>query len=445
MKRTQSIPPCDRYRELAERVASGPDAGAPWLIERRRYAMELVAQRGFPTRRQEAWKYTDLSGLAKRSYSLPGVAELDGNTLATHPLLGQDEFTIVLLDGRFCPALSSTDLPEAVELVHLTGERLGEAGAARKSIEQTNPQMQSSFTNLNEALWQEGLSVIVRPTAGPAPRLHIMNVVSGYTADALITPRLFVSIADTAAAQVALSTSAWGPSPSNTLNLAVTDIQLGASSQLQLCQFQDLPSGTHHVGTTRIRQERDSSLHSLDVAVGGDVSRQELSVMLNAPGATTTVDGIYLADGARLVDNHTTIEHSRPNCTSRQLYKGVITDKARAVFNGCVRVHPGASGTDGEQTNRNLLLSPTATVDTKPELQIANDDVRCTHGATIGQLDPQELFYLHSRGIAPKAARTLLARGFVGEVLLRYEDESWCTRIGAAIDRFFDATEGGRS
>jgi Fe-S cluster assembly protein SufD len=172
-----------------------------------------------------------------------------------------------------------------------------------------------------------------------------------------------------------------------------------------------------HVGTVQVRQARDSTLHSFSFAVGGSLARTNIYTSLDGDGATCTLNGLYLADGTQHIDNQTVIEHIAPNCPSHEIYKGVLDGRSHGVFNGKVYVHPEAQKTDGKQSNNNLLLSPTARVDTKPQLEIFADDVKCTHGATVGRLDEMAMFYLNSRGLGRETARTLLTYAFAADVL----------------------------
>jgi Fe-S cluster assembly protein SufD len=437
MKRTLSIAPNERYQQLAARVADAPRPQPEWLVERRAYALALVEQRGFPTRHQEDWKYTDLSGLARHSYNLTPIPKREAQEPEMDLPVVSRTARLTFVDGHFSQPLSSLPDGSAIRISQIS-THAGIDATLQKHLCRTNPDMQSSFTNLAEALWQDGFSVTIGASGKEPLPLHILNILTGRTPDALTSTRGAITIEPAAHGDILVETCAATSSPINNLALPLLDIHIEAQARLDLVMLQDLPEATTCISTTRIYQQRDSILNSLDLTTGMHTARHDLTVMLMDPGAQVTLNGIYLASGTRHVDNHTAIEHMKPNCTSRQLYKGVLSDKATAVFNGRVRVHPGAHGSDGAQTNRNLLLSPGAVVDTKPELEIDNDDVRCTHGATVGQLDPQELFYLHSRGIDPDAARIILSRAFVDEVLLRAPSNRWTEKLSAACASFFD-------
>jgi Fe-S cluster assembly protein SufD len=198
---------------------------------------------------------------------------------------------------------------------------------------------------------------------------------------------------------------------------AVTEITLEDGARLDHYKIQRESESAFHVGTVQVRQERNSELHSFSFAVGGALARTNIYTSLDGDAATCTLNGLYLTDGTQHIDNQTSIEHIAPNCPSHELYKGVLDGRSHGVFNGKVYVHPEAQKTDGKQSNNNLLLSPTARIDTKPQLEIFADDVKCTHGATVGRLDDVAMFYLNSRGIGPETARMLLTYAFAADVL----------------------------
>jgi Fe-S cluster assembly protein SufD len=204
---------------------------------------------------------------------------------------------------------------------------------------------------------------------------------------------------------------------------AVTEIAVGEGAHVDHYKLQRESENAFHVGTVQAREERDSQFHSFSFAVGGSLARTNIYTSLNGDAATCTLNGLYLTDGSQHIDNQTSIEHIAPNCPSHEIYKGVLDGRSHGVFNGKVYVHPEAQKTDGKQSNNNLLLSPTARVDTKPQLEIFADDVKCTHGATVGRLDRAAMFYLNSRGIGPDTARTLLTYAFAADVLETIELE----------------------
>jgi Fe-S cluster assembly protein SufD len=207
------------------------------------------------------------------------------------------------------------------------------------------------------------------------------------------------------------------------LTNAVTEVVVGENAHIDHYKLQRESENAFHVGTVQAREQRNSRLHSFSFAVGGSLARTNIYTSLEGEASTCTLNGLYLTDGSQHIDNQTSIEHIAPNCPSHEIYKGVLDGRSHGVFNGKVYVHPEAQKTDGKQSNNNLLLSPNARIDTKPELEIFADDVKCTHGATVGRLDEVAMFYLNSRGIGPDTARTLLTYAFAADVLETIELE----------------------
>jgi Fe-S cluster assembly protein SufD len=217
------------------------------------------------------------------------------------------------------------------------------------------------------------------------------------------------------------------------LTNAVSELVLGEGASLAHYKVQRESVAAYHIGTTEVYQPRDSVFTSFSIAMGARLARNGLDVLLDAEGAACTLNGLYWVDGTRHVDNHTAVDHAKPRGTSRELYKGILDGKARGVFNGKVIVRPDAQKTDAQQMNRNILLSEDATIDTKPELQIFADDVKCAHGAAVGQLDPQAVFYLRSRGLGAETARRLLTYGFASEITSQLKIEPLRAQLDALL------------
>ncbi len=213
----------------------------------------------------------------------------------------------------------------------------------------------------------------------------------------------------------------------------MTEVVIGQGASIEHYRLQQESERAYHIGSTRVRQERDSRYKSLAVSLGSDLARHTLEVTLAGEGIETTIDGLYVVTGRQHIDNYTSLDHQYPDSRSQQVYKGILDGRSRAVFNGKVFVREGALRTDARQLNKNLMLSAEATVDTKPQLEILADDVRCAHGATVGQLEGDELFYLASRGIAPEKARALLTFGFAEDVIAKIGIASVRERLDRAV------------
>jgi Fe-S cluster assembly protein SufD len=396
-----------------------PGRGLAWLEETRRGALERFATLGFPAPREEAWRYTPVSPIAGRRFRLaePPGDGLDFDRIVPHTLGGIDHHLLVFVDGSYAPALSRPlPLPKGVVLCSLaqalerTPERL-EAHLARHADSSAR-----AFTALNTAFLADGAYIhlprgvrLAEPiellflsrTRGDAPAAaHPRNlIVAEEGSGALIIERY-----------AALQEGAY-------FTNAVTEIFTGPGAVLEHYKLQQEALNAYHIGELHVEQARDSVFISHSISLGGALVRNDLRAVLGAEGADCTLNGLYLAGGRQHVDNHTRIDHAKPHGTSRELYKGILDGAARGVFNGKVVVHPDAQKTDAQQQNKNLLLSRNAEIDTKPELEIYADDVKCTHGATVGQLDRDTLFYLRSRGIDLEDARSLLTYAFATDVL----------------------------
>jgi len=428
--RTLSLPPGPRYAALLESMRNGvpePD----WLAVRRREAFARLAQDGFPTRHVEHWKYTDISGLAERELVLPADPGADAPVMAGRPFHHDDDIRVVFVNGRYAPALSTATPPDGLELIRLH---------ALEADPDPDPGDALPSTLLNAAFRRDGMLLRIASRKRIEPRIHILLLQAGETADTLIAP--WVAIAAEAMAEARIAVTSLSCTSAPCVNVPRVIVTADAGAQLSISQSQALNTASWQLGTTRIEQRRDSRVSHLDAALGGALGRHDLACVLLESGAEGELDGFYALRGKQHTDFHTVIEHRQPNSRSRQVYKGILDDRAVAVFNGLVKVSPGASGTDGYQLNKALLLSRQAQVYTKPELQIDNDDVRCSHGATIGQLDPQELFYMQSRGIPEALARQMLARAFVEDVLFRQPDDRQRADLDGLLDDYFAPAEG---
>ena len=367
---------------------------------------------GLPTPDQEAWRFTSVKPLQKSVFSAPTgartplAAELDRLSMA-----GAGAHRIVFVNGRLVPELSTTSADGFV--VRPLADALAEDGAALESVlgrvalGETNP-----FTALNAAFLGDG--AMVRVSAGRALDRPIHLLFASAPADFAprVHPRVIVLIGDGAEAvvleeYVSLSGGEAFTNP-------VTEIDLGANASLDHYRVQRENERTMHFGEIAVRQGRDSRFTGYSVSLGGRLVRQDIGVTLAGDGSECALNGLYVIAGNQHVDHHTRVDHAASHTVSRELYKGVLDGKATGVFNGWVRIREGVAKIDAAQTNNNLLLSGGALVNTNPELEIFSDDVKATHGATVGQIEDEELFYLRSRGLDLQTARHLLIQGFAG-------------------------------
>jgi Fe-S cluster assembly protein SufD len=403
-------------RAFEASAANGGGEGPAWLPPLRRAAMDQFTRVGFPSPRDEEWRFTPVSPIAQAEFQPAVPAAVDRAALIPY-LFGHAEWPqLVFVNGKFAPELSLVpSLPAGTRIESLAAALQASPALVEPHLSRYARPEATAFTALNTALMRDGAFVHVPAGVALALPIHLLFVTTADSAGAA-HPRNLIVVERGARASVVESYVGLGGTAAYFTN-AVTEVFSGEDAWTEHTRLQREGDRAYHVGLTQVVQARGSHYRSFTLAMGGAISRHNLHVQLNAPGIETLMYGLYLALGEQVVDNHTAIFHDHPNCNSWEVYKGVLEDRARAVFNGKVFVKPEAQKTDAKQTNRNLLLSPEAKVDTKPQLEIFADDVKCTHGATVGFLDPAAQFYLRSRGIPGDAARRLLTYAFAAEVV----------------------------
>lgn len=398
-----------------ERSAAGQKQ--PWLQSMRRSAIKRFGELGFPTTRVEDWKYTNVAPLAKIPFKL---APRNGNGLAARILAGYlfaevECCNLVFLNGSFSAANSSMcGLPPGVHAGSLASTIQTDPGRvepylARYAHYQANP-----FTALNTAFLADGAFVFVPDKTVLDQVVHLIYISTTRDGATMSHPRNLIVVGRQS--QACIVESYVGLRDDVYFTNAVTEIVAGEDSIIEHYKLQRESSQAYHLSTTQVVQGANTGLTSHAVLLGGSLVRNEVNVVLDGEGSECHLNGLYVTKGGQHMDNSTKVDHARPHTSSRQLYKGVLDGKSSGVFNGRIIVRPDAQKTDAKQTNKNLLLSEDATVDSKPQLEIRANDVKCTHGATIGKLDEDALFYLRSRGIAEASARTLLTYAFASEI-----------------------------
>ncbi len=416
---TQTAPSAvDRFlAPLAGREHELAGRGPLWLRGLRRAGRERFVTLGFPTTRQEEWRATSVAPIATTAFQpAPSPAPLSVADLPPVARLDLGGPRLVFVDGRHRSELSSTSpaIP-GLWLGSLTRALDERPGAVREILERRGAAAGTAFEALGAAFLDDGAAVLIDPGTRLDPPLQLVFLASGRPQPLVSHPWILVALGAGSRACLIESYGALGDGPY--LTNAVTDIVVGDAAELDHCRLNLEGPGAHHVAAIGCRQGRDSRLVSRSLTAGGHLTRHDLVARLEGEGAECRLDGLYLPRGEEHVDNHTTLDHARPHGSSRELYKGILSGRSRAVFNGRIIVRPGAQKTDAKQSNRNLLLSNSALAHTRPQLEIHADDVKCTHGATIGRLDDDAIFYLRSRGIERDAARNLLIRAFADEVL----------------------------
>ena len=393
---------------------AAPAFRANGLAPTREAAFRRFVDAGFPTMRQEEWRHTNIQPIANTVFGLPASFEIDART-AEPFLFAQDlPHRVVLVNGRWSQALSSlAALPAGVTV-----------RGFRETVETSTPRtapdwlLKASagmpFVDLNTAFVDDGVVIEIAPKAIVPDPIHILCLNTSASAPTLVSPRVQIRAGEQAQALVVESYASLGGA---TFTNALTVVNVMAGAMVDHVKLQRESPTAFHLAAMFARVDRAGVFRSHAVTLGGRIARNDISATLAGDGAECTLDGLYVADGDALVDTHTTIDHAMPNCPSHELYKGILSGQARAVFNGKIIVRQDAQKTNAKQTNKALLLSDHAQVNTKPQLEIFADDVKCTHGAAIGQLDEDAMFYMQARGIPFADARNLLIHAFAGEVL----------------------------
>ena len=386
-----------------------------WLQSLRHDAFREFESLGFPTTRDEDWKYTNVAPLARQRFTL---AQSGGYTDSSISSLGTPRLRFV--GGKSVPDVGSNEDPPGTAQVMSLARALGASPHATKAHLAANPShVANGFISLNRAFLEDGGYVRVPAgvdSSGPI-LLSYLNVDA--PTPSMAHPHNLILVEKGATATVIEHYS--GGSGVYLTN-AVTNIVMEEGAKLSWYKIQQEGPEAYHVGTTNVRLGKDSAFTSFTLDLGARIGRNDLSVTLEGEGAECTMNGLYVASGNSHIDNHTSVDHTGSFTPSRQLYKGVLTDNARAVFNGKIIARRGTHQVDAHQTNNNLLLSDHAMVDTKPQLEIFADDLKCSHGATVGQLDEEAVFYLASRGVGPAEASRILTFGFAEAVLALVPD-----------------------
>jgi Fe-S cluster assembly protein SufD len=429
---TQLLEVKDHYLANFMRASAAKAGAEPaWLARMRESAINRFYESGFPATDQEDWRFTDVGAIAEVPFQAatraPEAAPLAGIT--DGPLRSCQ---LAFVNGRFAPRISSTlGLPDGVRVRSLAEVLKADAGSLEPHLGRHADGGTHPFVALNTAFFRDGAAIHVpRGVVVPEP-IHLLFITIGDGEPAVFHPRVLIVLEDQAQATVVESYVSQGAGQYFTN--AVAEIALGESAVADWYKLQRESVQAFHIASVAVLARRASTFTSHAITLGGAIARNDVTAVLSGEGAECTLNGLYEATGRQLVDNHTPIDHQKPHGTSRQLYKGILDGHAHGVFNGKVIVREGAQKTDAVQSNKNLVLSDDATIDTKPELQIFANDVKCKHGATIGQLDSDVLFYLRSRGIGEHAARRLLVHAFSSEILDNVRKEAVRAQLGGCL------------
>ncbi len=406
------------------------------LTTLRRAAFDRFGQLGYPTTRHEQWKYTSVKPIAEAALRLADapLTPPHQRELAEY-VFSDDEHRLVFVNGRFDPALSAgaapLPLPRGVHLDSLANAPPGNAATIQSHLARHAGYDDAAFVALNTAFLHDGAFIRIERGVVVEKPIHLLFITRPGHAPGVVHPRVLIIVEDNASATV-IETYA-GPDGSKYFTNAVTEVVVGEKSSIDHYRIGREGDGAFHISRLNLHQSRSSNVTSHFATLGGAMVRNEINAVIDAEGCNCDLYGVYAASGTQHVDNHLRVDHLKPHCNSRELFKGILDRHATGVFRGRIFVAPGAQKTDAKQTSRSLLLSDTARARSAPQLEIFADDVKCTHGATIGQLDEDAMFYMQARGISQGDARNMLIFAFANEALAEVRHQPIRTKLEALL------------
>jgi Fe-S cluster assembly protein SufD len=409
----------ERYLSDFKKARPSANAAAPaWLDKLRDAGMASFQSLGFPTTRNEEWKYTNVEAIASQSFIQANgeTARIDPARLSLRAFLDTECYRLAFANGVYAPQFSTLQgLPSGVRVQSLAEAIVQNDATVAAWLGRYASHRSQAFVALNSAFVGGGAVVVVPPGCRLAEPVHLVFASAAGDTPVISHPRILIVMGAGSEAQIVESYI--GFERGRYFTNAVTELVGDADAVIEHCRLQQESDGGLHVGTLAAHLERGCRLTAHAVTLSGSLVRNNVRVVLDGEGAECVLNGLYLADGTEHVDNFTEIEHAKPRGTSSELYKGILSGRAHGVFNGKIVVQKDAQKTNARQTNKNLLLSSDAAVNTKPQLEIYADDVKCSHGSTIGQIDADAMFYLRSRGLGAGEARSLLSFAFASEVI----------------------------
>jgi Fe-S cluster assembly protein SufD len=403
----------DRFESQAKHPA--------WVFPLRKAGMARFAELGFPTLQDEDWRFTNVAPIAKLPFR--PVFQLPRHGVTRHDLarfvFGRlPAVLLVFVNGHYAPELSNaTDVPEGVTVKNLAAALAADSPVAQKHLGRYAQDEKNAFAALNTAFFQDGGFVHVSAGKSLEQPVHLLFISTAKESGATANPRnLIVAEKDS---RVTVLESYVSLADAGYFTNAVSELVLDAGAVVEHCKWQDESMSAYHMAGLHAHLGRGSNLISHSFAAGARISRNTIRTNLAAEGVECVLNGLYLTRGDQLADHHMVVDHAQPHCNSHEYFNGILDGRSKGVFHGRILVQQPAQKTDAKQTNKNLLLSDEATIDTKPQLEIYADDVKCTHGATVGQLNEESIFYLRARGISAERARRMLIHAFAGEIIER--------------------------
>lgn len=397
---------------------TAPGSNLAWLKSIRQGAITKFSELGFPTPRDEDWRFTNVAPIARSSFHIPlnGIDQVSASDLTPYQFEGEDVCELVFINSRYSKELSThSQLPDGVIAKNLAEAIDSQEDILKENLAKYAEFKDEAFTALNTAFMEDGGFIYIPKGTVVEKPIHLLFISTKGENPSITNPRNLIIVEDNCQTNiiehyVSLEDNVY-------LSNVVTEMVVGENSSVGHYLIELESKKAFNISTLRIQQARSSNIRSHSVLLGGSLVRNNIHPVLAGEGCNSLINGLYMSTHRQHMDNYMKVEHVSPHCDSRQLYNGVLDGRSRGVFHGRIIVHEDAQKTDAKQTNRNLLLSDHAQVDTKPQLEIYADDVKCTHGATIGQIDENALFYLRSRGISKEASRDIILNAFTNETL----------------------------
>jgi len=416
----------ENFRKIEGNLTSGNG-----INKIRQDAIKTFELLGFPTVKNEEWIYTNISPVLNHGFTpYSGKKDLKSPDIKKYSIDGINEIIVVLYNGIYQNEAAITNsLPAGVILTSFKNAVKSHNDKLEKHIGKYVKQ-ENGFISLNTAFADDGVFIYIPDNATIQKPIHIINI-NGGGKEILSQPRNIIIAGKNSSATIIESYNSADNETSFTN--VITELFAGEGSRINFYKFQNENDRAFNISRVQTEQKRNSVFTIYTVTTGGSLVRNDVNTLLNDEGCETHLFGLYLTDGSQHVDNHTLIDHAKPRCLSNELYKGVLNDTSHGVFNGKVYVRPDAQKTNAYQSNKNILLTKEASIDTKPQLEIYADDVRCTHGATVGQLDDESVFYFRSRGIPKDEAIKLLIHAFANDIFENIENEPLRGHIGKMI------------
>lgn len=407
--------------ERFERAVPQPS----WLLPLRQAGMARFAELGFPTLQQEDWRFTSLAPLAKLPFKPVLAADASGITVEAVRSLTFGKLPAlrrVFVDGHFVPELSTPEpAPEGAVITSLAAALSAGSAPVPQHLGRHADASKQPFTALNNAFFQDGGFIHLGPGVVVGIPIHLLFISTAKESGATTHPRNLIVAEPGSRATVLETYVSLGPAAHFTNG--VTEVVAGEHSRLEHCKFQEESLAAFHLAALHADLGRGATVVSHSIVTGAKLSRHNIRLRLAGESAECILNGLYVTRADQLADHHMVVEHVEPHCNSHEYYNGILDGRSKGVFHGRIYVHQAAQKTDAKQTNKNLLLSEDATIDTKPQLEIYADDVKCTHGATVGQLNEDSIFYLRARGLGVQTARRMLIHAFAGEIIERIQHE----------------------